>query len=227
MAKTYIGPGEILDWTNGTGSAVSSGDVVQVGIRTYGVALADIASTAVGSVQIQGVFKLGKTTSQTWSEGDALYWDSSTEKATNVPAQLAFIGFATEDAASAATTGRIALAPFSQDPGGIRVLDLAGATATPVAIAATAFLGGGVMINGDTTTALEVDLPGVADIGTGKLLGWYVSAGANALTVDPDAADNFDGGSDGDADTDADAVGDHKQAVSVAAGWITTLSVIA
>lgn len=79
MATTYVQPGEVIDWTNGTGSDVASGDVVAVG-QILGVALVDIASTATGSVQITGVFTVPKVSGAVIAAGESLTWDVSVAK---------------------------------------------------------------------------------------------------------------------------------------------------
>ena len=76
MAKNYIQPGEVIDWTNGTGSAVASGAVVAVG-QMLGVALVDIANGATGSVQIKGVFEVPKVSGAVIAAGESLVWDVS------------------------------------------------------------------------------------------------------------------------------------------------------
>ena len=227
MTKKYIGPGEVIDWTNGTGSAVSSGDVVQVGFRQYGIALADIASAAVGSVQLEGIFELAKNSGEAWAEGDPIYWDTDAEDCTKTPLLYAFIGYAVEVEGSSDTLGKVALARFNEDPQGNRYAYYAGATATPVAIPATAFLGGNLLIETDSTTAIELDLPSVALFPLNRELEIRNDAGTNGTTVDPAATDNFDGGTDGAALTDLDAVGDRERYRSVAAGWVTVESVVA
>lgn len=80
MATNQVKPGEVLTWTNGTGSAVSSGDVVTVGATndaTLAVALVDIANGATGSVQRCGVFNVAKVSAAVWKQGESLIWDSS------------------------------------------------------------------------------------------------------------------------------------------------------
>lgn len=76
MASTYISGGEVIDWTNGTGSAVSSGDVVKVG-ATLGVALVDIANGATGAVAVNGVFTCPKVSGAVIAAGERLVWDVS------------------------------------------------------------------------------------------------------------------------------------------------------
>lgn len=76
MADTYVSAGEVIDWTNGTGSAVSAGAVVKVG-ATLGVALVDIASTATGAVAVTGVFTVPKVSGAVIAAGERLVWDVS------------------------------------------------------------------------------------------------------------------------------------------------------
>jgi len=75
MAKNYVQPGEVIDWTNG-GSAVVSGQVVAIG-KILGVALVDIAGGATGSVQITGVFTVPKVSAAVIAAGENLTWDAS------------------------------------------------------------------------------------------------------------------------------------------------------
>lgn len=76
MANNYRQPGDVLTWTNGTGSAVASGQVVKVG-QTLGVALVDIANGASGSVAISGVFVVPKSSAAIIAQGDPVMWDVS------------------------------------------------------------------------------------------------------------------------------------------------------
>ena len=76
MAKNFQQPGDVITWTNGTGSAVVSGQVVRVG-NILGVALGDIASTASGSVALSGVFTVPKVSAAVIAQGESLTWDAS------------------------------------------------------------------------------------------------------------------------------------------------------
>lgn len=76
MATNHESSGNVLQWTNGTGAAVSSGDVVVVG-QTLGVALVDIADGASGSVQITEVFNVPKVSAAVIAQGETLTWDVS------------------------------------------------------------------------------------------------------------------------------------------------------
>ena len=72
--ETTIGP--VIRWTNGTGSAVSSGGVVAVD-GVLGVALVDIAIGASGAVQCGGRFTCPKVSAAVIAQGETLVWDSS------------------------------------------------------------------------------------------------------------------------------------------------------
>lgn len=74
MAKNYIQPGKVIDHT--AAAAISSGDAVVIGVL-LGVALADIAQDATGSVQIEGVFEMPKLSTAVITAGASLTWDVS------------------------------------------------------------------------------------------------------------------------------------------------------
>lgn len=76
MATNYVSDGNVINWTNGTGSAVSSGDVVATG-HCIGVALVDIADGATGSVALEGVFIVPKVSAAVFTRGEKLIWDAS------------------------------------------------------------------------------------------------------------------------------------------------------
>lgn len=76
MAINYVEAGESKTWTNGTGSDVSSGDVVPIGQR-LAVALVDIANGASGAVKFMGVFTVPKVSAAVIAEGETLTWDVS------------------------------------------------------------------------------------------------------------------------------------------------------
>ena len=76
MATNYRQIGNVLDWTNGTGSKVDSDDVVVIG-NTVGIVMADIESSADGVVAVEGVYELPKATGTAWSLGESVDWDVS------------------------------------------------------------------------------------------------------------------------------------------------------
>ena len=78
MAKNYVVEGDRIEWTNGTGSAVASGQLVKVGPSLLGVALVAIANGASGQVSIEGVFKdVAKVSGAVFAKGEKLLWDVS------------------------------------------------------------------------------------------------------------------------------------------------------
>lgn len=96
MASNYIQPGEVLEYT--AGADITSGDVVWIG-GIVGVALDNIATGAVGPVQVSGVFSIPKDQTVVFNVGDPVYWDDAAGHAT--AAQTAYVmGFAFADAAS-------------------------------------------------------------------------------------------------------------------------------
>lgn len=79
MATNFIQDGDIITWTNGTGSAVVSGQVVAIG-NILAVALVDIANGASGSVKTRGVFTVPKVSAAVIAAGESLTWDVSAAK---------------------------------------------------------------------------------------------------------------------------------------------------
>ena len=117
--NTYKGIGNRVQWTNGTGSDVSSGDVVDLG-DIYGIALLDIANAATGVLMIDGEHVLTATTASAWAIGDDVYWDSSNEALIETGgSSYKYIGKATRaKTATSDTTNRIKLnfgAPISPE----------------------------------------------------------------------------------------------------------------
>ncbi len=76
MAHNYRQRGDILQYTNTGSSAVSSEELVVVGVLA-GVALSDIPAGETGSVQISGVFSLPKKAEDAPTQGQALYWNAT------------------------------------------------------------------------------------------------------------------------------------------------------
>lgn len=73
----------VIPWTN-AGSAVSSGDVIDLGHRA-GIALVDIANGATGSVAVAGVWYLAKDSS-TFAQEAECYWSVSGSQLTSTQA---------------------------------------------------------------------------------------------------------------------------------------------
>lgn len=222
MTTKYIQPGETLDWTNGTGAAVASSDVVVVGNHGLGIALAAIAISAVGSVIINGVFELAKNTSDAVVEGQKLWWDATNEEVINAPAINAwFIGYAIDAELAATTTVKVQLAPFSEE--GPRTLTLAATGAQT--LNAGDFGGGDLILFAPNTAGQTVNLPAVADVPPGsKLFVRKTSADAAAVTLDPASTEQINGGN---TFATIDAANDLAQFVSSGAAWLLMHSTIA
>jgi len=115
MATNFVQEGGTISWTNGTGDAVVSGQVVAIG-NILGVAAVDIANGAVGTVYVEGVFtcpKASGATTHDFAQGAAVYWDASAGKfektgtGTLATGDLSGSAVAWEAAASTATTAKI------------------------------------------------------------------------------------------------------------------------
>ena len=93
------------------GSALLSGAGVKIGVR-IGICLVDIAATSgVGSVALEGVFKVTKAASQAWTQGALVYWDDTNKNFTTTSSGNTLAGFAFEPVGSGAgeTTGYVKL----------------------------------------------------------------------------------------------------------------------
>ncbi len=100
MAQNHVQKGDAMPWTNGTGSAVASGDVVVVSAMVC-VALGDIADGEEGNLATCEVFEVAKEAPLVIAQGDIVYWDavnSNIDKTdTNVRAGKAFAAAASAD----------------------------------------------------------------------------------------------------------------------------------
>ena len=74
--------GDVLEWTNNTGSDVSSGDVVSFGNGRLGIACEDIVNTKSGSVDTSGVFSLMAKASDDIAAMVDLYYDTENKEFT-------------------------------------------------------------------------------------------------------------------------------------------------
>lgn len=76
MATNYYEDGNTMDWNNGTGKNVVSGQAVAVGNIT-GVAHGDIPAGEAGVLHMTGVFILPKVAEEMWPRGTKLYLDDA------------------------------------------------------------------------------------------------------------------------------------------------------
>jgi predicted RecA/RadA family phage recombinase len=108
MAKNYIQPGEVLDFTNTTGATIASGAGVLIGVR-LGVAKTDIANNATGSVAMKGVHELPKLGTDVVAQGALLYWDNTNKRLTTTASGNTAAGYAAAAASGSVSTVRLSL----------------------------------------------------------------------------------------------------------------------
>lgn len=113
MATTRKFDGKSFQWTN-SGSAVSSGDVVTVGVYGLGIATVDIANGATGTVDVSGVHTLAKASGTTAAQGALLFHDGTNVTTTNTDA---FLGYAHSALVDGETTCDVLLAPWDSGEG--------------------------------------------------------------------------------------------------------------
>ena len=116
MATNRVQPGKTLTWTNGTGAAVVSGQVVLFG-TAVAVALQNIANGEDGDVAVEEVYTIPKATG-VLAQGVRVYWDADgnpvsgvagSGAATATAAGNTLAGFVTEAAASGDATVNVKL----------------------------------------------------------------------------------------------------------------------
>lgn len=223
MATNFVQEGNVIDWYNGTGSDVDSGALVQVGFRGMGVALGDIASTATGSVMIDGVFDLALDASDTTTIGAPAWWDGA-KCYNDVAAGRYFIGHFTEvKSAAASQTVGVKLAPFAAEPPRFLTMAATGAQT----LAAANLLSGRCHITVPNTAALTITLPALADVPRSAMLSVIKSTAAGAGT-----AVTLDGAGDETVDGSAtlatiDAPDDNLTLAATAADWTIAESALA
>lgn len=74
--KNYVNEGKTLNYANGTGADIASGDVVVVGTLLC-VAAVDIANGGSGILHTGGVYDLPKVDAAVIGQGETLTWDIS------------------------------------------------------------------------------------------------------------------------------------------------------
>ncbi len=107
MAKGHVREGKTMPYTNGSGTTIASGTVVELP-KMIGVALGDIAVGATGEIAICEVWEIAKEAPLVIAQGDQVYWDAANDNVdktdTNIPCGKAFAA-----AASADTTVQVLL----------------------------------------------------------------------------------------------------------------------
>jgi predicted RecA/RadA family phage recombinase len=100
--KNFVHRGDVIDVV--AGGTISAGDFIVSG-RLCGVAACDAESGDTYALHRVGVFTLPKTTSEAWTLGQQLYWNSSTSKLTTDSSKGIVAAVAAAAADSADTTG--------------------------------------------------------------------------------------------------------------------------
>jgi predicted RecA/RadA family phage recombinase len=221
MARNYVQEGCVVDWTNNSGGAVTSGAPVVIGYSRMGIALVDIASNAVGSVQVEGVFTLAKA-SGTITQGQKLWWDAANAEIVNAPAKNAyFIGYAFRGAATGDATVDVELEEFAAE--GPRLLTLAATGNDTLNVGD--FAGGDLTLLAPNAAAKTVNLPGVATIPpNARLTVRKTTADAFAITLDPNSTEQIAGGATHAA---IDANNDYAVFQNTGSAWALVDSAIA
>ena len=106
--KNYKQAGSVVGVT--AAADINSGDPVLVG-GIFGVAQADAATGEVVQVARFGVYELSKVSTDVFTQGLAVYFDTGTGNVTLTSAGNTFIGYALEAAGNPSSTGIILLAP--------------------------------------------------------------------------------------------------------------------
>lgn len=99
--KNALSTGSVISHT--PSSAVASGAMVLIGTKV-GIAIADIAANASGSVQMTGEFAVAKLATDVVAQGASLYWDNTNKRLTVTAAGNTYAGYATGAAGNGATT---------------------------------------------------------------------------------------------------------------------------
>jgi predicted RecA/RadA family phage recombinase len=102
---TFIQKGDVIDFTNNTGSDIAYKDVVTIGSR-IGIALENIPNGAIGSLGVTGVFELPAENDAAFNVGDEVYWDSTEGNVTKTAGAIR-AGWVVEDKATAGTTAKV------------------------------------------------------------------------------------------------------------------------
>ncbi len=102
---------DFIDYTNGTGSAIASGQLVQLG-EIHGVAVAEIAVGDTGSLALEGIYTVPKLTgasADATTAGGAVYFSAGSVSGSDSSGTRKKVGHAMAVAAQAATTVAVRL----------------------------------------------------------------------------------------------------------------------
>jgi predicted RecA/RadA family phage recombinase len=106
LASNFVQCGETIRLTAPYGRL--SGEAALIG-HLFGVALADVDSSAEVEWSIEGVWDLVCVSTDTPAQGDKLYWDDSAKKITTTSSANTYVGVCAVTKTSGPTTVRIRL----------------------------------------------------------------------------------------------------------------------
>ena len=107
MGKSFIQPGEVLEFTAPTGG-VTVGVGVLIG-DLFVVPLSTALATVAFEGMIVGVHSLPKVSTEVWTKGMLIYWDTANARSTSVASAGSLIGAAADVAANPSSTGSVRL----------------------------------------------------------------------------------------------------------------------
>lgn len=205
----YVQDGNSLDWTPTV--AVTAGEVLQLPDGRAAFAPTAIAAGEQGAVQVAGIVELDKTTSMVLLRGGRCYWGHSANKAhyKKVNDRDFYVGRVQEDAASAATTCKVALnvdPPYDIDILRDGALSVATGTAAAGGFGLPVRYGGAIGLSLTATNEAQcVDVLSVDRfaVGANAIVEAIFRIGANGSTS---AVDLSVGIANGTSTTDADAI---------------------
>jgi len=106
--KTYVSEGQVLTYTNSTGSDIAADAVIQIG-DLVAIAMVAIANGESGSILVAGVVKVTKAAGSAWTQGETIYYDSGDDNFQDSASGNVRAGVAAVAAGSADTTGYVLL----------------------------------------------------------------------------------------------------------------------
>lgn len=109
--QNQVQKGDAVYVTAPSGGFVS-GKGYQVGSALFGVAGFSCNSGSTGVLWTVGVYNLTKTSAESWSVGDVIYWDNTNFRCDNVANTGTRIGVALSTAANPSSVGEVRLNGF-------------------------------------------------------------------------------------------------------------------
>lgn len=114
MATNYVSPGDVVELVVPSGGCVS-GNVYKigsfVGVATVTVTAAQVTAdaTITANFAIEGVWDIAKKSSEPWTQGQIVWWNTGAAYATSVSTSSIRLGTAVDAALNPSSTGRVKL----------------------------------------------------------------------------------------------------------------------